>query len=291
MNRKRAILGALLGILAVCLIYAYLATPHLEKAPPRAAVSRQQPVNQKFSEEDQKEPRGRIDFAYLSSTPQEFAGAQRDIFRFGQLRPVKTVPNPPVIRKEVPKPVVMPEVVPVAVMQQSLSQFTFLGFLEKAGAKTVFLSSGGNLYLVNQGERFGARQEFLVVQIDDNLLKVRHDGREGLIEVELIEKQKLNAAVSAPVSVSRNTGPAMSNEKTRVSRPSRRIARPVVRPSDQDFQGDAQQEDLDFQGDVQQEDLDFQGDVQQEDLDFQGDVQQEDQGFQGDDNSWPSTER
>ena len=83
MNRKRVILGALLGVLAICVVYAYLATPRLEKAPPRAADQRKQPA-EKSPEVDEKESRGRIDFAYLTLEPQEFTGAQRDIFRFGR---------------------------------------------------------------------------------------------------------------------------------------------------------------------------------------------------------------
>lgn len=193
MNRKRVILGSLLGVLAVCLVYAYLATPRLEKAPPRDAASRKLAVSQEAPEVDPSESRGRIDFAYLSAEPQEFGGAQRDIFQFAQRRPVKTVPSIRVVQKEIHEPVLLPEVIPVEVVQKSLSQFTFLGFLEKAGEKTVFLSSGGNLFLVKQGEHFGAGQEFLVEQIDDKFLKVRHAGREGLIEVPLIEKQKLYA--------------------------------------------------------------------------------------------------
>jgi hypothetical protein len=238
MNQKRAILGALLGVFTICLIYAYLATPRLEKAPPRVASPRKQPVNQKSSAGDQRESPGRIDFAYLSSSPQEFTGAQRDIFQFGQRRPVKSATTTRVVKKEVSKPVLRPEVVPVEVVQKSLSQFTFLGFLEKAGAKTVFLSSGGNLFLVKQGEHFGVGQEFLVEQIDDKHLKVRHAGREELIEIQLIEKQKLYAAVSAPVSISRDAGLVRRALNTRVTRPSRRIARP-----------DAQQEDMGSQGD------------------------------------------
>ncbi|MGD9019302.1 MAG: hypothetical protein PVF84_03570 [Desulfuromonadales bacterium] len=193
MNRKRVILVALMGVLAICLVYAYLATPRLEKAPPRATSPRQPSSGQESLPDGESAPGRRIDFAYLESDGQDFAGAQRDIFRFGQRRMVQAVPRPPVVEKDVSRPVVLPESVPVAVMQKSLSQFTFLGFLEKAGAKTVFLSSGGNLFLVKQGERFGTDQEFLVVQIDDKLLKVRHVDREGLIEVRLIEKQKLNA--------------------------------------------------------------------------------------------------
>ncbi len=237
MNRKRVILGALLGVLAVCLVYAYLATPRLEKAPPRAVgQGGKQAVSEKLPEVDEKESRGRIDFTYLTAEQQEFTGAQRDIFRFGQRHLIK--PVPPVVEKQVPVPVIVREVVPVEVVQKSLSQFTFLGFLEKGGEKTVFLSSGGNLFLVKQGERFGTGQEFLVEQIDNKLLKVRHAGREGLIEIELIEKQKLNAAVSAPVSISRDSGPERQPANARAIRPRPRPVRPVAPQEDQNFQGD-----------------------------------------------------
>lgn len=197
MNRKRVVLVALLGVLAVCLIYAYLATPRLEKATPRAANPRTQAVDLKPSAGDKKVADDRIDFAYLSSAPQEFTGAQRDIFRFGQRRPVKAAsvptPTPRVMQQVIMPPVAQPEPVPVEMVRRSLSQFTFLGFLEKSGEKTVFLSSGGEMFLVTQGEHFGTDREFRVEEIDDKLLKVRHVGREGLIVIELIEKEKLNA--------------------------------------------------------------------------------------------------
>jgi len=269
MNQKRAILGALLGVLAVCLVYTYLATPRLEKAPPRAAGLRTQPVNQGFPEGDEKETHDRINFVYQTEEPQEFTGSQRDIFRFGQRRPVETASTTRVVKNKVLEPVVLPEVIPVEVIKKSLSQFTFLGFLEKAGEKTVFLSSGGNLFLVKQGEHFGVGQEFLVVQIDDKLLKVRHAGREGLIEVQLIEKQKLNAAVSAPVSISRDAGSAERAVNARPLRSQRRIVRPVA----------------------QQEDQGSQGGMRHEDQGLQGDVQLEDQGLQGDGNFWPAKKR
>ena len=269
MNRKRVILGSLLGVLAVCLVYAYLATPRLEKAPPRAAGLRTQPTSQGFPEGGEKETHDRIDFAYQTEEPQEFTGSQRDIFRFGQRRPVETASTTRVVKREVSEPVVLPEVVPVEVIKKSLSQFTFLGFLEKAGEKTVFLSSGGNLFLVKQGEHFGVGQEFLVVQIDDKLLKVRHAGREGLIEVQLIEKQKLNAAVSAPVSISRDAGSVGQTVNARPLRPQRRIVRPVGHQEDQGPQGGLRQED---QG-------------------LQDDLQEDDQGLQGDGNFWPAKKR
>ena len=132
---------------------------------------------------------------------QDFPGAARDVFRFGQRRPPVVVP---VKKPEVQKPVIVAppppveEVVPIEVVQKALSQFTFLGFLEKAGEKTVFLSSEGSLFLAKKGDKFGTDLEFTVVDISGELLKVRHSGRDSLIEVPLIEQQKLNASVSAP---------------------------------------------------------------------------------------------
>ena len=132
----------------------------------------------------------------------------------------------------------------------------------------MFLSSGGYLFLVKKGERFGAGQEFLVEQIDDELLKVRHAGRDGLIEIPLIEQQKLYAAVSAPVSVSRPGGPARPLVNARALRSQPRTERPSARQGDQDFQGGVLQEQ-----------------------DFPGDMQQEEQVLQGDGNFWPAKKR
>ncbi|MCK4507488.1 MAG: hypothetical protein KAU27_03035, partial [Desulfuromonadales bacterium] len=155
MNRKRVILAALLGVLGLCLLYAYFATPRLEKAPPRAARQRARTSVKVTKDVRPAGAQERINFNFLTLEPQAFAGAKRDIFRFGRRSPVRTQPS--VAKIETPPPVMSvavapePPVVPFAVVQQSLGAFTFLGFLEKAGEKTVFLSSGGNLFLVKRG--------------------------------------------------------------------------------------------------------------------------------------------
>ena len=69
-------------------------------------------------------------------------------------------------------------------------------------------------------------------------MRVRHAGREGLIEVELIEKQKLNAAVSSPVSISRDSGPERQPANARAIRPQPRPVRPVAPQEDPNFQDD-----------------------------------------------------
>ncbi len=156
MNRKRVILAALLGVLGLCIVYAYVTTPRLEKAPPRTESRRVRTNVKAMKNLKPESAQERINFDFLTVEPQDFTGAKRDIFRFGQRSPVRT--EPPVVKIEAPVPIMnvavlpVPAVVPFAEVQQSLGEFTFLGFLEKSGEKTVFLSSGGNLFLVKRGE-------------------------------------------------------------------------------------------------------------------------------------------
>lgn len=231
MNRSRVILAALLGVLVLCLLYAYLAMPRLEKAPPREALQRARAVTARAGTDvPARVQQGRIDFTFLDVRPQKFPGAKRDIFRFGQHRAVRGEPAGPadLTPQEQPPAVVLPlPVMPIEAVQQALGNFTFLGFLEKAGEKTVFLSSGGSLFLAKRGERFGAGQEFLVEEIAGNLLKVSHAGREGVIEIPLIEQKKLSASVSAPARM-----PAVADDpgqaRSRVFPPQRRTLRPAA---------------------------------------------------------------
>lgn len=229
MNRNRVILAALLAVLGLCLLYAYVATPRLEKAPPRAASDR---TRSNLKATDDVSSRGateRINFDFMTVNPEEFSGAKRDIFQFGGRPPAVHTAPAPVIAAPVSAPVVAPVVTPVAVavVNQALSKFTFLGFLEKNAEKTVFLSSGGSLFLVKRGERFGADQEFLVHDISGNLLKVQHAGREGLMEIPLIEQQKLNASVSSPAPVQAGAAEP-TRPGSRAFPPQRRLLRPAA---------------------------------------------------------------
>jgi hypothetical protein len=229
MNHKRIVLAALFVVLALCLVYAFVSYPRLEKAPPRAALSaarsgaagaeRQPAANRSANRPEVAE--GRIDFAFLDAEVQPFPGAKRDLFRFasspaGGPGPVAAVKPPPTVEQPTVEPPTVtavedaPPVVPIEVVRQSLSRFTFVGFLDKAGEKTVFLTSGGEMFLVKSGERFGVENEFTIDSIDGNLLRVRHDGRPDTIDIELIEQKDLDTALSAPASV-----PAVTAEPDR----------------------------------------------------------------------------
>ena len=225
MNRKRVLLAAMLGLLALCLAYAYFTTPRLEKAPPRVARDSARQDAAVDGKRPARVAEGRLRFDFLSVEPEAFTGAKRDIFRFAVRRPL---PRPPVIETPVPEVVEEPPPITVEEVQKALSQFTFLGFLEKDGEKTVFLSSSGSLFLVKSGERFGVEREFLVSGIDAKRLQVRRDGREDLIEIPLIEKHKLAASVSDPVSIPREAVAPSPAENGRVLRPQRRTLRPVA---------------------------------------------------------------
>lgn len=232
MNRKRVILAALMGLLAICLVYAYFATPRLEKAPPRSASkSKRQTVAKLSTAEQKKISQDRIDFSFMDTETQEFSGAERDVFRFGQRRPqaVDLATKPAEVQTPPPVVIEAPSIepmVPIEVVQQALGQFTFLGFLDKAGEKTVFLSSEGSLFLAKRGEKFGADLEFTVEDISGNLLQVRHNGRDGLIEIPLIEQQKLSASVSAPAHLPPSETASQPN--ARVFNPNRRLLRPAA---------------------------------------------------------------
>ena len=80
MNRKRMILASLLGVLALCLVYAYFATPRLEKAPPRSASKRTGSAVAKAPDKQQaKVSQERIDFTFLEAEEQVLKGLMREL--------------------------------------------------------------------------------------------------------------------------------------------------------------------------------------------------------------------
>jgi hypothetical protein len=215
----------LVGVLALSVLYAFFTTPRLEKAPPRETPRSVTKLPETSAGKDSPaDSKGRIDFAFLEQDVQEFPGAERDIFNFGGKR-IRVQPKPEVKKPVEAKPTFVETVKvqppPMDIVNRSLSQFTFVGFLEKAGEKTVFLSSSGEMFLVKSGERFGVDREFLVKEIEGDFIRIKHDAREGIIELKLIEQQKLNSAVSAPARVVPSEAVAPQN-KVRFFTPKKR---------------------------------------------------------------------
>jgi hypothetical protein len=236
MNRKRVIFVALLGGLMLSLLYAYLTMPRLEKAPPKSVRQRVPSTLKGTRTLPATAAQGRINFDFLTVEPLEFTGVERDIFHFKTHRPTRTSPPVAVVAPVTPVVTLPAEaLIPFGVVQKALGKFTFLGFLEKAGEKTVFLSSGGKLFLAKRGENFGADQEFQVANIEGNLLQVRHAGRDGLVEIPLIEKQKLSASVSSPATMQPLAGGGSQPQARTL--PNRRVLRPpTIQETEEPYQ-------------------------------------------------------
>lgn len=233
MNRKRIILVALLAVLAGCLVYAYITMPRLEKATPREVAKRAR-ANDRTADGLPDTPSERINFSYLVVDDGEFPGSKRDIFRLHERQASKPEILPPVVTTPLVQVPLETQVVhtgpvaaPIEIVRKSLSQFTFIGFVEKAGEKTVFLSSGGQLFLVKRGDQFGLDQEFQVSAIDGNILKVSHKDSDNLIEIPLVEQQKLNASVSSPARLPPLAEVPIQPEKP-VLNPNKNIFRPAA---------------------------------------------------------------
>lgn len=195
MNRQRLILAILVGIFALSVLYAFWATPRQEKAPPRAAAPG--PAAKGAAAAKPGQPSAdRLNLGLLAQTPQPFPGAGRDIFRFhGGWSPMVEEPaaiEPVVLPAEPVEP--PPPPTPEQILQQKISGFTFLGFLDKGGVKTVFLSSGGELYLVKAGDAFGREKSLIARAITPQELVVGSVTGEETVRVRLIENEALKPA-------------------------------------------------------------------------------------------------
>jgi len=198
MNRKRLLLAALVGLLVLSLAYAFWAMPRQETAPPRDAGPRPA-AKPKSSGTAGRPAADRLNLGLLAQTAQPFPGADRDIFRFrgGGMPPIEApvVAAPPVEAAPPPPP---PPPTPEEILRQKVASFTFLGFLDKGGVKTVFLSSGGELFLVKAGEPFGKNRDLLAQEINARELVVRAAEGPETVRVQLVESEALRPALMGP---------------------------------------------------------------------------------------------
>lgn len=224
MNRKRLVLAALLALLVLSIAYAFWAMPRQEQAPPRAAPPR--PAAKTAAPGKVVQPAAdRLHLGLLTQTPQAFSGAKRDIFRFRGGWPVPVaipvVSAPSVV--EVPPP--PPPPTAEQILQQQVGRFTFLGFLQKGAARTVFLSSGGEVFLVKAGDRFGKQQELLAREITATELVVGAPEGMATVRVKLVEKQPLKPGSGLPAAIgsgAQEKGGATGLRPEGVSFPTRR---------------------------------------------------------------------
>lgn len=201
MNRKRLVLIVLLGVLAVAMFYAYWATPRQERVTSPRPVKAPRPVTVKADGKPLPATGGRVLVGQLDVEKTAFPGAKRDIFSY-HVRRAPAPPPPPVVEAPPPPPPVIAQPVmptpPPNVMQRALARFTFLGFMVKGGEKTVFLSSGEDIFLAKRGGAFGKNKEFRVEDLTEGELIVSRDGQPGTMTVSLVVNEKLTPAISTP---------------------------------------------------------------------------------------------
>lgn len=207
MNRKRLLLIALLVALALSFGYAYRTMPRQNRVETSRAEAHQQKPAPGAKDQPGEAKGQRLQFELLGEEPAPFPGAERDIFNFQEKKMVVAKP---------PKPAEQPEAAPPPpppasrqIMQKELSEFRFLGFLEIADRQMVFLSSGDEIYVVRQGDRFGRDKEFEVKDISENILMVQRRGQMDMERISLIEKDSLDTSISAPARITPLPMPAM----------------------------------------------------------------------------------
>lgn len=146
-------------------------------------------------------PEAVLHLELLSREFPRFAGFRRNLFtpifrEEVKPPPFKALPPPP-------KPVKLPPPQPQAaslppvpapptpeqIADSELAKFTFLGFLEKNGEKTVFLSSNNEIFLAKKGSSLGGK--FQVTGLSDDALTIRSlaGGRE--LVIPLVENRTL----------------------------------------------------------------------------------------------------
>jgi len=215
MNRKRLVLAALLGLLVLSIAYAFWAMPRQEQAPPRAATPRpaakakppgkmSQPAAKATPPGKASQPAAnRLHLGLLAQTPQPFPGSGRDIFRFhgvGASAPAVDV-APPV--EEAPPPPPSPPPTPEELLRQALSSYKVLGFLEKGGVRSLFVTDGKDVLVIKSGERFGSRGNFIASEITATELVVAQKSDPSVTVRLPLEVSSQEPAVMSPVSVPR----------------------------------------------------------------------------------------
>jgi hypothetical protein len=195
MTRQKKVLLMLLAGLALAVLYALWTAPRPQQAPAKSPAERSQKASA-----PQKGSEFQVHLQLMSRERQSYGGFRRNIFA-----PLyRETLSPPVVAKAVPAPPPPPQPVPEEVEEpeedtrRELARFTFLGFLKKDEVKSIFLSSGGEIFVVKSGDRFG--RDFVVAALSNNNLQIRQGNDPRIINIPLVEQAPLVQAYTSGVS-------------------------------------------------------------------------------------------
>lgn len=203
MNRQKLVLSLLLLVFLGSLAYSFLRSPKelhvatLKYRPGGGATA--------SGSKRQALPKGQADGArlHLELLDRElprFAGFRRNIFspifkEEVKPPPFKPPPPPRPVRGLPPPPKPLPAALPPAppsaeqIADSELAKFTFLGFLEKNGEKTVFLSNNNEIFLAKKGSNLGPKFQVTGLSSDAITIRSLAGGRE--IVMPLVENMAL----------------------------------------------------------------------------------------------------
>lgn len=215
MNRKKLVLYILLAVLALSAGRAIFSGPGpgSGSAPEKKSSSPPPSVRPpaRGGVEGAAAPPGeegvRLDL--LNREREPFREPRRDLFAsLYREKPAVSPPSMPALPPPPPlPPMPFPPPSPVAppppqppgwAAQQELARFTYLGFLEKKGVKTIFLSASDEIFVVKQGDHFGRGGQFQVTQITPERLVVRQENDPRPITIPLVEQAPLAPARGFP---------------------------------------------------------------------------------------------
>ena len=223
MKQKRFLLIVLLAALACSIGYAWWATPRQQSITPGEA-GRLSSASGAGSETSPSLADKIVRFDILGKEPKPFPGAERDIFNFHQEKVVQ-VPKPKPVVKPAPRPaVVAPKPVSPSVVTKPRTVFTLLGYLEIGVRKIVFLSTHGEIYVVEKGDHFGSKEEFAIEDVSDNTLTIHEDGHDLPTEVAFGKTSDTGETVSTPAKIQSLPAPPVVDEAEKIT--------PFSRPQD-----------------------------------------------------------
>jgi hypothetical protein len=195
MNRQRLVLFVLVLLFAAAVVWSYITTPRLKTAPPAATKPVARTVKAFASPKApvrSADDGSKLKMELLDKEQSGFSGYHRNLFKPFFVDEVKAVRQKAVAVKPPPKPVSAPPVVaPVLVQPEAspLARFTFLGFLKKGTAKTIFLANEKDILLVKKGDKIAGRYEATDISDQALTLTVTDTGDE--IVIPLIENRPL----------------------------------------------------------------------------------------------------
>ncbi|MDT8423487.1 MAG: hypothetical protein RQ724_06915 [Desulfuromonadales bacterium] len=195
MTRSQRLMVIAVIIFILSLVYAWLETPRLEKAPPVLEKKVVRAEN-KSSAEVARLYAGRLRVDLLTHKTGKYSGIKRDLFTgkvAASAPPPPPPPEPEVVATPAPEPVADEvSAAPVAeVVRTQLAQFTFLGYLKKKFQKSVFLTAAGEIFIVKQGDRFGDQSRFEVQTITVDKMIISDHISGSFISVSLVEQAPL----------------------------------------------------------------------------------------------------